>query len=61
MKVNHVLGCISKSAASTWRDVFVHLYLVLRRSHLKYCVHFGVPQHKKDIDILESPEEVVRG
>lgn len=39
----------------------VRLCLVLRRSRLKRCARFGVPQCKKNADILESPVEVVGG
>lgn len=39
MKVKHRLGCIGKSTASMWREVFIHLYLGLRKSQL----HFEVP------------------
>lgn len=38
MKANHMPGCISKRAASSWRTVVIPLQLAFLRPHLVYCV-----------------------
>ena len=35
------------------REVTVHLYLALVKTHPKYCVQAWGAQHKKDAEILE--------
>lgn len=36
-KANHVLGCIKREVTSKAREVIVHFYFTLARSHLEYC------------------------
>lgn len=50
---NHILGCITNSAASRSSEVILLLYSVLLRTHLDYSVQLWAPQHKEDLDLLE--------
>ena len=49
---NSILGCIRKSIASRSREVTLCSELV--KPHMRCCVQFWAPQHKKDTDILEQ-------
>ena len=56
-KANCVLGCIKKGVAIREREVTVPLCSALVRPHLQYCIQAWDPQHRKDEEILEDPEE----
>ena len=56
-KVSCVLGCIKRGVASREREVVVPLCSALVRPHLDYRVQAWGPQHRKDEEILEDPEE----
>ncbi|KAK4832450.1 hypothetical protein QYF61_023174 [Mycteria americana] len=56
-KANHILGRIKSSLASRSREVILPLCSALVRPHLEFCVQPWGAQHRKDRDLLGSPEE----
>ena len=52
-KTNCILDCIKRSMTSRIREAILHLYSVLVRPHLEFCVHMWSLQYKRDIDLLE--------
>jgi len=57
LKANHILGCITRSVASTSMEVILPLYSAFMRPHHILhgwsCVQLWSPQHKKDMELLE--------
>ena len=57
-KANHILGSIKRSVTSRLGEAILSLYSALVSSHLKYCVLFWDPQHKKGHEVFEAgPQE----
>jgi len=53
-KANCILGCIKGNLASRSSEMILPLYSTLLRPHLQPCVQLWSPQHRKDMDLLES-------
>ena len=49
---NHILG-FKRNMASESREVILHLFSLLVRPHLGYCVQVWSPQYRRDTDLLE--------
>lgn len=57
-KANSTVGCIKKSATSGLKEVILSLYPALVRPLLMCCVHFCIPQEKRDghrVSLLKIP------
>jgi len=60
-KAKGILGSIKRGVARRDRKVTVPLYSALVRPQLDYCVQVWGPQHKKDVELLERVQKVIRG
>jgi len=58
--INHILWCIKYSIINQLREVILLLYTVMMQHCLEYCVQFWASHYKKDIKMLECPEECHR-
>mgnify|MGYP001857315146 CR=1 FL=1 len=57
-KANCILGSITRSVASSQREVILPLCSVLVRPHLEYCIQMWSYQYRKDMELLRVyPEE----
>ena len=52
-KAHCILGCFKRSVASTLR-VILPLYFALVRPHLEHYIQLWIPQHKKNMELLEQ-------
>jgi len=53
-KDNHILGCAKRNVASRSREVILPFCTVQMRPQLEFCVQLWIPQHRKDMDLLEQ-------
>ncbi|GAB0192438.1 hypothetical protein GRJ2_001709100 [Grus japonensis] len=60
-KANRVLDRIKRSVTSRSREGILPLYSALMRPHLEYCVQLWGPQYKKDMELLERVQKLIRG
>jgi len=64
-KVNRILGCIKTSMASRSKEVILPLCSTLVRPHLESCIQLWIPQHRKDMELLERVQrratKMIRG
>jgi len=59
-KANSIRGLHQIGEASREREGIVHLYSVLVRPYLEYCIHAWGPQHKKDVELLKCVQRSTR-
>ena len=50
-KANCILSCIKRGVIRRSRELILPLYSSHVKPHLKYCVQFRGPQHKKDMEL----------
>lgn len=59
-KYSHILGCTKSSAGCREREVILSFYSALMRPQLESCIQLRVPQHRKNMDLLEQQQRMGR-
>ena len=60
-KANSTVGYVTREVVSREREGIVPFCSALVRPYLESCVQVWGPQYRKDVELLESPEESMKG